>query len=69
MELKVAGSRKPIIITLPIVAGCMGSGSGGGGDAPEPSRPCDFRFTPFSSDISPEAVDYVYARIADDSDI
>jgi hypothetical protein len=54
---------------LPIVAGCMGSGSGGGGDAPEPSRPCDFRFTPFSSDISPEAVDYVYARIADDSDI
>ena len=69
MELKVAGSRKPIIITLPIVAGCMGSGSGGGGDAPEPSRSCDFGFTPFSYDIGPEAVDHVFDRIADDSDI
>jgi hypothetical protein len=69
VELKVAGSRKPIIITLPIVADCMGSGSGGEGDTPEPSRPCDFGFTPFPCDIGPEAVDGAYARIADDSDI
>jgi hypothetical protein len=69
MELKVAGSRKPIIITLPIVAGCMGSGSGGGGEAPKPSRPCCLGFTPFSYDIGPEAVGHVFDRIADDSDI
>lgn len=45
--------------------GCSGSG----GEGSESTRSFHLGFTPFPYDISQEAVDYVYAAIADDADI
>ena len=61
-----------ILWAMLVIVACSG-GSGGDGDKnggnPASTRSFHLGFTPFPYDISQDAIDYVYARLAANADI